>query len=205
MTPAWLQHVRQIQAIAQTGLAYSRDPFDLERYTALQATAARLVADFTGAASAGIEDFFGAGSGYATPKVDVRAVVFDRDAVLLVRERSDDLWTLPGGWADVGASPSEVAAKEVREESGLDVRATKLLALYDRDRHGHPAMAHHVYKLFLQCEVTGGSLGPGVETSDAAFFDEARLPALSVARVTPAQLGRMFEYRRNPDLPADFD
>jgi ADP-ribose pyrophosphatase YjhB (NUDIX family) len=205
MTPAWLRHVRRLQAIAQTGLAYSTDPFDLERYAALQATAALLVADFTGAAPPDIDAFFTADAGYATPKVDVRAVVFDRDAVLLVRERSDGLWTLPGGWADVGASPSEVARSEVREEAGLDVRATKLLALYDRDRHDHPAMAFHVYKLFIHCEVTGGAPQPGDETSAVGFFEESELPPLSVARVTPAQMARMFEHHRDAGLPADFD
>lgn len=205
MTPAWLRHVRQIQAIAQTGLAYARDPFDLERYAALQATAALLVADFTGAPPLEVEEFFTADAGYATPKVDVRAVVFEGDAILLVRERSDGFWTLPGGWADVGASPSEVARSEVREEAGLEVRATKLLALYDRDRHGHPEMAFHVYKLFIQCEITGGSAQPGLETSEVGFFAESDLPALSVARVTAAQMARMFEHHRDAGLPADFD
>jgi ADP-ribose pyrophosphatase YjhB (NUDIX family) len=205
MTPAWLPHIRRLQAIAQTGLAYSRDPFDLERYAALREVAALLLADLSTGDPAAVESFFDGDTGYATPKVDVRAVVFDGGSVLMVRERSDGLWTLPGGWADVGASPGEVAEREVLEEAGLTVRASRLLAVYDRDRHGHPPMPHHVYKMFIRCEVTGGSLQPGTETSDASFFPESELPPLSVARVTAVQVRRMFEHHRDPALPADFD
>lgn len=205
MRPVWLEHVRRLQAIAQTGLAYARDPFDLERYGVLQDTAVQLLAYLTGAEIERVEDLFIGDSGYATPKADVRAVVFQGDALLFVRERSDGLWTLPGGWADVGASPSEVAEKEVQEESGFTVRATKLLALYDRDRHGHPPIAHHVYKLFARCEITGGSPKESVETSAVGFFRENELPDLSLPRVTPAQIARMFEHYRNPDWPTDFD
>jgi ADP-ribose pyrophosphatase YjhB (NUDIX family) len=205
MTPSWLLHIRQLQAIAQTGLTYARDPFDLERYSALQAAAALLLAELTTATPAEIEVFFTSDTGYATPKLDIRAVVFDGGSVLMVKERSDGRWTLPGGWADVGASPGEVAVKEVREEAGLVVRPSKLLALYDRDRHGHPPMAHHVYKLFIRCEVEGGTLEPGVETSDARLFAESALPPLSVARVTAAQVARMFEHLRSTELPTDFD
>ncbi len=205
MTPAWLEQVRRLQAIAQTGLTYGRDPYDLERYRALQETAVQLLAQLTGAEPERVADLFAGDSGYATPKVDVRAAVFRDDALLLVRERSDGLWTLPGGWADVGASPGEAAEKEVREESGFLVRATKLLALYDRDRHGHPALAHHVYKLFFRCELTGGSASESLETSAVGFFHENELPELSLTRVTPAQVARMFEHHRNPDWSTEFD
>jgi ADP-ribose pyrophosphatase YjhB (NUDIX family) len=163
------------------------------------------MADLARAEPEGVAELFAADSGYATPKVDVRAVVFEGDALLLVRERSDGLWTLPGGWADVGASPREVAEKEVREESGYLVRASKLLALYDRDRHGHPPIAHHVYKLFVRCELLGGSPRESLETSGVGFFREGELPELSLTRVTPAQLARMFEHRVNPHWPTDLD
>lgn len=205
MMPVGLEHVRRLQAIAQTGLTYARDPFDLERYEVLRDTAARLLADLTGAGIERVEDLFSGDSGYATPKVDVRAAVFQGDALLLVRERSDGLWTLPGGWADVGESPSEMVEREVREESGFVVHATKLLALHDRDRHGHPPIAHHVYKLFVRCEITGGAPRESIETSAVGFFRENELPALSLTRVMPAQIARMFEHHRNPDWPTDFD
>jgi ADP-ribose pyrophosphatase YjhB (NUDIX family) len=205
MIQPWLQHVRQLQAIAQTGLTYARDPFDRERYAALQVAAAGLITELAKVDERHVAHFFPDERGYATPKVDVRAVVFSGHSVLLVRERSDGLWTLPGGWADVGSSPADVAVKEVREESGFDVQVTKLLALYDRDRHDHPPMVHHVYKLFMQCEIKGGSAHPGVETSEVGFFMEDQLPPLSEARVTATQIARMFEHLRDPDCPTDFD
>jgi ADP-ribose pyrophosphatase YjhB (NUDIX family) len=205
MTPRWLEYIRRLQAIAQTGRAHARNPFDLERYEDLQDTTTRLLADLTGAGIERVEDLFSRDSGYATPKVDVRAAVFQGDALLFVRERSDGLWTLPGGWADVGEPPSEMVEREVREESGFIVRATKLLALYDRDRHGHPPIAHHVYKIFIRCEITGGSPRESIETSAVGFFREDELPDLSLARVMPAQVARMFEHHRHPDWPTDFD
>jgi ADP-ribose pyrophosphatase YjhB (NUDIX family) len=200
-----LEHFRRLQAIAQTGLAYARDPFDLQRYQLLHDTTVQLLADLSATEPEFVHDLFAGDSGYATPKVDVRAVVFQVDALLFVRERSDGLWTLPGGWADVGASPAEVAEAEVHEESGFVVRASKLLALYDRDRHGHPPIAHHAYKLFVRCEITGGSPRASIETSDVGFFHQDELPELSLTRVTRSQVDRMFEHLRNPEWPTDFD
>jgi ADP-ribose pyrophosphatase YjhB (NUDIX family) len=205
MGPGWLEHFRRLQAIAQTGLAYARDPFDLQRYQLLHDTTVQLLADLSATEPEFVHDLFAGDSGYATPKVDVRAVVFQVDALLFVRERSDGLWTLPGGWADVGASPAEVAEAEVHEESGFVVRASKLLALYDRDRHGHPPIAHHAYKLFVRCEITGGSPRASIETSDVGFFHQDELPELSLTRVTRSQVDRMFEHLRNPEWPTDFD
>ncbi len=203
--PPWLAHVRRLHAIAQTGLAYASDPYDLERYRALAATTASLVAEIAGVAPRTVRDVLGREEGYATPKVDVRAAAFQRGEILLVRERSDGCWTLPGGWADIGESPSEVVAKEVREESGYEVRVTKLAAVLDRDRHGHPVIPHHVYKLFFLCEITGGAPGTSVETSAVGFFPEHALPPLSLTRIVPGEIARMFEHHRHADLPTDFD
>jgi ADP-ribose pyrophosphatase YjhB (NUDIX family) len=145
--------------------------------------------------------------GYATPKVDGRGVVFDAQGrILLVRELRDGGWTLPGGFADVGDSPSQAVEREVREESGYEVKAVKLLALYDRSRHGPvPARPWHIYKIFLRCELTGGSPRDSHETAGARFFCEDEIPELSPGRTKPGQLARMFEHYRRPDLPADFD
>lgn len=205
MIPTWLGHIRQLQAIAQTGLTYARDPFDIQRYELLRDTAVQLLADRSQSDPEIVRPLFAADSGYATPKVDIRAVIIQSGRVLLVRERSDGLWTLPGGWADVGASPAEVAEKEVREETGFVVRASKLLAVYDRDKHGHPPLAHHVYKLFFRCEIVGGAPASSMETSAVEFFRKDELPALSRSRVTEAQIVRMFEHDENPHAPADFD
>jgi ADP-ribose pyrophosphatase YjhB (NUDIX family) len=142
-------------------------------------------------------------TGPATPKVDVRAAVFREGRILLVKE--PDGWSLPGGWADVGESPSEAAARETLEESGYRVRPVRLLAAYDRDRHGHPPIPYHVYKLVYLCEILDEVPLSDVDTDEARFFGEDELPELSVTRVTPAQVLRFFEHHHNPILLPDFD
>jgi ADP-ribose pyrophosphatase YjhB (NUDIX family) len=153
-------------------------------------------------------DVFSSEVGYATPKVDVRGVVFRDDALLFVRERVDnDRWTLPGGWADVGDTPSRSVEREVFEESGYETQVIKVLAIYDRRRHGHvPANPYHIYKIFFLCRLMGGEPAVSAETDGAAFFREDEVPAdLSLGRVTPAQVARMFQHRRHPEWPTDFD
>jgi ADP-ribose pyrophosphatase YjhB (NUDIX family) len=152
-----------------------------------------------------IRDLFAGQVGYATPKIDVRGAVFRDDAILLVKERSDGCWTLPGGWADVGDSPAEAVVREIAEESGYLTRAVKLLALYDRNKHGHPPIPDHAYKLFFLCEIIGGAPAESTETNGVGFFAEDELPNLSLTRVTPAQIARLFAHNRNPNLPTDFD
>jgi ADP-ribose pyrophosphatase YjhB (NUDIX family) len=137
--------------------------------------------------------------------VDVRAAVFREDRILLVKEPGEGCWSLPGGWADVGESPSEAAARETFEESGYRVRPARLLAAYDRDRQGHPPIPYHVYKLVFSCEILDEIPTSDVDTDGTQFFGEQDLPELSVSRVTPAQIERFFEYHRNPNLPTDFD
>jgi ADP-ribose pyrophosphatase YjhB (NUDIX family) len=155
-----------------------------------------------------IEVMFTQQSGYATPKVGVRGAVFHDDRILLVRETADEhRWALPGGWADVNESPAEAVAREVREEAGLQVRPFKLAAVWDRARHPHGVVEpFHIWRLFFLCEITGGELQTGPETSELAFFAEDDLPAdLSTRRVLLPQLKRMFEHMRQPNLPTDFD
>lgn len=203
----WLNWVRELQAIAQTGLAYDKDVFDSERYNRIREIAAEIAANYTGADFATIRDLFEGEIGHATPKVDVRGVIFEDDKILLVKESKDGCWTLPGGWVDIGESPSEACARETYEESGYKTEAVKLLAVYDRSRHGHPPHMWYIYKLFFLCKQVGTSepLPPNVETEAVEFFAEDALPPLSIGRVTPTQIRRLFEHHRNPDLPADFD
>jgi ADP-ribose pyrophosphatase YjhB (NUDIX family) len=206
--PVWLKWARELQAIAQTGLAFTRDAYDRERYEALRALAARIMAEQSGADLARIEGLFAGETGYATPKVDVRGAVFRDGRILLVRETVDDgRWTLPGGWADVNQSPSECVVREVREESGLEVSVRKLAAVYDRERHGHrPPFPFHIYKLFFICDIIGGAARTSHETSEVAFFARDELPAdLSAGRVTHRQIARMFAHAQAPDLPTEFD
>ncbi|MEH1832246.1 MAG: NUDIX hydrolase [Nostoc sp.] len=205
METKWLEWAQKLQAIAQNGLTYSENPFDIERYKQLRAIATEMMATYSNVEHSYILDLFSREVGYATPKVDVRGAIFRDDTILLVKERADGCWTLPGGWADVGESPSQVVVKEVYEESGYQARAIKLLAVYDRDKQGHPPFPFYVYKLFFKCELIGGSPSSSIETEEVGFFPEDALPELSIGRVTPAQITRLFQHYRQPDLPTDFD
>ena len=207
MNPQWLQWAKALQAIAQNGLAYNKgkDSFDILRYEDVRRIAAEMVAAHTGDDYAHVHDLLAAEKGHATPKVDVRGVVFRDDKILLVRERSDGLWTLPGGWADPNESPAEATVREVYEESGYRVRAVKLLALYDRDRHGHPPHIYHIYKVYFLCELVGGEATTSDETDGVDFFAEDSIPPLSLGRVTPALISRFFAHHRHPEWPTDFD
>lgn len=206
--PLWLRWAREIQALAQSGLHFTRDPYDRERYERLRALSAEIMGAHSGLPVERLESVFAEQSGYATPKIDVRGAVFRDGKLLMVREVLDQgRWTLPGGWADVNESPSEAVIKEIREESGFHVRIVKLAAVWDRSRHGHlPEYPFHLWKLFFLCEITGGEAGTSLETSEVAFFGEDELPSdLSQGRVVPHQLRRMFEHLRRPDLPTEFD
>lgn len=204
--PRWLDWCKRLQAIAQNGLTFAHDPYDVDRYTALRQIAAEMLAAGSGLEPAAVLGLLETEKDYTTPKVDVRGVVFRNDQLLLVRERSDGCWTLPGGWADVSASPAENVAREIREETGFLTRATKILAVYDRSKHPHvPPFAFHVYKIFMLCSILGGREATSPETDAVEFFSETEIPELSVTRVTPAQIRRMFEHHRHPELPADFD
>ncbi|HEY0466081.1 MAG TPA: NUDIX domain-containing protein [Polyangiaceae bacterium] len=137
--------------------------------------------------------------------MDVRAVVAQDGKLLFMRESHDGLWSLPGGWADIGESPSQIAVREVLEETGFTVEANKLLAVYDKARHAHPPEFWYCYKLFVRCELRGGAKACGIETLDSGFFGEHEIPPLSTPRVTEAQVRRMFEHLAKPELPTDFD
>jgi ADP-ribose pyrophosphatase YjhB (NUDIX family) len=202
----WLEWCQRLQAIAQNGLTYAQDPYDIDRYHALRTIAAEMLAQGSGIEHSAILGLLEGETGYTTPKVDMRGVVFREDKLLLVRERSDGKWTLPGGWADVCASPAENVVREVYEESGFKTRALKILAMYDRARHPHlPLLPFHVYKIFVLCSIIGGEETPSYETDAVGFFGETELPELSISRTTPAQIHRMFDHHRDSSLPADFD
>lgn len=144
----WLGWAAELQSLAQAGLAYSGDPYDLERFERIRAISAEMVAHMSDIPVNKVRELFCEESGYQTPKIDTRAAVFKDNKILLVRE-NDGLWSLPGGWADVGISAAENAAKEVREEAGLEVEVERLIAVEDRAKHNRPVLAHSVYKLFF--------------------------------------------------------
>ncbi len=167
--------------------------------------AAEIASSYSNTELSKIMETFAGETGYATPKIDVRGAVFRDEELLLVKERQDGLWTLPGGWADVNESPSEAVMREVFEESGYQTRAVKLLAVYDRNRHGHPPFPFYVYKLFFECEMTSGDPKNSIETQEVAFFHRERLPDLSLTRVTPSEVKRIFELHQRPESPTEFD
>lgn len=179
-----LELLREIQALAQTGLHYAKDPYDIERYTRLREIGFQLMAQSGGVSLDRVRGFFVPETGYATPKVDLRACVVHDGRVLLVRERTDGKWTLPGGWADQNESPTQGIVREVREESGYDVEVDALYAVRDRDRHDYvPRYPVSVYKMFFTASLLGGTPRPSTEVSEVEFFDPDNLPPLSKGRV----------------------
>ena len=198
MEHKWLEWVKQMQAIAQTGLTYAKDVYDIERYEMLRDMSVDILANYSSVGKEKIALTFASDSGYTTPKVDIRGVVFRDGKILMVQEKRDGEWALPGGWADIGLSPTEIAVKEVKEESGFDVAPVRLLAVLDKKCHNHPPEPYHVYKMFILSEIVGGSALPGIETTAAEFFELGNLPPLSIERNTQKQIALMFEFLRDP-------
>jgi len=188
MEKRFLEWTMELQSIAQVGLAYSKDPYDLERYQQLMHLATTMSEYYSGVEVQQITRAFAMQSGYATPKVDVRAVIVEDNRILLARERQDDLWTLPGGWAEVTLSPAENVIKEVKEETGYNVEVLRLVALWDKLKHDHPPQWPHAYKCFFQCNIIGGEATSTLETSDVQWFALDQLPPLSTPRVTATQI-----------------
>jgi ADP-ribose pyrophosphatase YjhB (NUDIX family) len=204
--PQWLRIARELRAIAQTGLTFTADRFDRQRYERVRELAASMLAQGSGEQFEVIIEILREGWGYATPKVDVRGAAFVDGRVLLVREISDGHWTLPGGWADVNQSAAECVVREIAEESGFLARARKLAAVRDYQRSGHPPRnVDSIYKMFFICEITGGAARASDETSEVAFFARDALPPLSLGRTTAAQIDRMFHHAEHPELATDFD
>jgi len=206
--PQWLDWAQRLQALAQTGLNYDPRPFDKQRYEQIRDLAAEIVAAHSDAPLEQIAGLMSAQTGHATPKIDSRGVIFREDKILLVQEKLDnDRWTLPGGWVDIGEPPSVAVEREVWEETGYRVRAVKLLALYDRHKHGHPPSLFHAYKVFFRCDLLSDERNeaPNIETGVPQFFALDALPELSTARVTATQIARFFEHLQNPDWQTDFD
>ena len=204
--PKLLDWARRLQAIAQTGVAY-REPheYDRERYEQVRHIAAEMLTADDGDVDA-LDASLAREVGHATPKVDVRGVVFDADEILLVRDRGEGWWILPGGWADVGESPGEAVTREVLEESGYQTRAVKLLALYDRDRHGYGHHQWHIWNAVILCKLDGAPARElGHETDAAEFFRRDALPEPVYAEGMRKLIGRAFEHKDHPEWPTDFD
>ncbi|MFN2144351.1 MAG: NUDIX hydrolase [Anaerolineales bacterium] len=203
--PQWLTWARRIEALAQAGLHYSESEYDLDRYRQLKEVAAEIVAQYTHLPEAQVLDEFAVAEGYATPKVDVRAAVVQDGRLLMVRERADNGWTLPGGWVDVGDRPAEAAERETLEESGYQVKAHRLVGVYDANRVGEMRF-HHAYKLVFLCELTGGEAADSFETSDVGWFEQDAIPQpFSGERTHQRHIDDIFAAVADPKLPTVFD
>ena len=198
----------KLSALAQDGLTYGADEYDLDRYRQLSRLAVELFSVLSGQPAAELALELGRDSGYATPKIEVRGAIFDDDErVLLMREKIDGRWSLPGGWADPGDAPSAAVTREILEETGYHSSAVKLIACWDREVQGNPPpLPVHVYKLFFLCRRDGAVQPPAVlETLEVGWFGLGALPPLSLGRVNHRQLERALAHHRDPSLPTEFD
>jgi ADP-ribose pyrophosphatase YjhB (NUDIX family) len=205
MENKWILYAKRIQAIAQAGLTYAQNDYDVERFQELRDISVAMMADISGEKIPRIQQLFANETGYQTPKVDIRGVIFKDRKILMVRERIDGCWSLPGGWADIGFSPKEVVIKEVREEAGLKVKPVKLLSVWDKKLHPHPHSPYYTYKFFILCEIVSGTIAVGMETLDVGFFGRSEIPPLSVERNTASQIETMFDYLDNPEKEVMLD
>jgi len=198
----------KLAALAQDGLTYGADDYDLDRYRQMSGLAAELLAAVSDRSAGEIAVELGRDSGYATPKIDVRGAIFDdSERVLLMRERTDGRWSLPGGWADPGDAPSVAVTREILEETGYASSAMKLIACWDREVQGNPPpLPVHVYKMFFLCRADGTVQEPAaLETLDVGWFGLGALPPLSLGRVNHRQVERALAHHRDPSLPTEFD
>jgi ADP-ribose pyrophosphatase YjhB (NUDIX family) len=203
--PHWLVWAREIQALAQTGLAFSEGEYDRKRYTRLSGIAAEITAVHSSLEVEDLERSFLLQPGYATPKIDVRAAIVKEGKILLVQEREDERWCMPGGWADVGEIPSQMISREVREESGYEAVPRKIIGVFDANRGGRPLEFYHAFKIVFLCDIVGGSPRPSEETLAVEFFPFEQLPPLSSNRTNERHLDEIREHLADANRRVAFD
>ena len=190
-----LMLAKRIQAIAENGLHYAESDYDQDRYGDLEEISIRMISLVTNLSHETIKMATPEKNGYRTPKIDVRCVIFnDQDEILMVKERVDSCWSLPGGWCDVGYTPTEVAEKEAFEEAGIVVKAKRVLAIFDKKCHDHPEDLFYTYKIFMECKAENFEISTGMETLDVGFYKQHELPELSTPRNTAGQIHKMFDF-----------
>lgn len=198
-----LEYIKRVRALSKVGLTYSQNSYDIERYEELVEKSHDMLQMLSNLDKTDFKFHFEKLDDYPTPRVDVRGVIIRENKILLIREKADGKWAMPGGWADIGYTPSENIVKEVWEESGFEVKVNRLLAVWDKAKHDHPHDVNYVYKLQFHCEITGGALNPGHETLGADFFEIDHLPELSMERNTPSQVRKLYELVKNGGLALD--
>jgi ADP-ribose pyrophosphatase YjhB (NUDIX family) len=205
MKEKWLEWAARLQSIAQAGLTFGADKYDLDRYQQIRTISVEILREYTGTSIEKIRDLFASETGYQTPKVDIRASVFKDDKILMVREKIDGAWSLPGGWADVNTSVSESAARECLEEAGASVKPKRIIAIHQADKHFNRPSPYTIYKIFVECELIENNFSENTETLEAGFFPFDSLPPLSTERNTREQIEICFEARKHTLFETLFD
>lgn len=202
--PVWLEWAKELQFIAQAGLTYSKDPFDLERFARIREISAEIMSRQSGIPIKNIEKLFCNETGFQTPKLDTRAAIFNDGKILLVKEK-DGRWSMPGGWVDVMQSIRSNTVKEVKEEAGLDVEAIRIIAIHDRNKHNQPPYAYNVCKVFVFCRIIGGCFKENIETVESRYFGPEEIPLLAEEKNNEEQVRLCFSAYYNPDYEIEFD
>ncbi|MCT4688379.1 NUDIX hydrolase [Vallitalea sp.] len=205
MEKQWLQWAKELQAISQSGLAYSKNEFDIERFQRIREISVEIMSQYTQISNTKIRSLFANETGYQTPKIDVRAVIFKNNKILMVKEKKDNKWSLPGGYADIDLSVSENAKKESMEEAGAVVSTKRIIAVLDRNKYVNDDFPYSIYKIFVECDYIEGEYINNIETCEAEFFDSNNLPQLSLGRNTKEQIEMCFDARGKELLEPIFD
>jgi ADP-ribose pyrophosphatase YjhB (NUDIX family) len=206
LVPVWLKWSKQLQSIAQAGLEYSKDPFDKERFSQIRNISIQILNSYTDIDTNKIKQLFANETGYQTPKIDVRAAIFNHESkILLVKEKNDNKWSLPGGWADIDLSICENIIKEAKEEAGAEIKPKRLIAVHDRQKHIEDSLPYSVYKIFVECDFIKSQFNENIETSDHKFYTRQKLPELSIGRNTAKQINMCFDARLKKTFETLFD
>lgn len=205
MEEKWLTWAKRLQSIAQAGITYSKDKYDIERFQEIREISSEILSNYTDISKEKVKDLFCNETGYQTPKVDVRCAIFVKDKILLVKENLDNKWSLPGGWAEVNLSIKENAIKESFEEAGINVKPKKLIALLDKSKHSTTLNPYGIYKAFVLCEFINGDFKENIETDESRLFSLDNLPTLSTERNNYDQIKMCFDFNENQNLDTIFD
>lgn len=205
MNMKWLEWASKLQSIAQAGLTYSKERYDLDRYEQIRALSVEIMHEYTGITNTRLREIFAGETGYQTPKVDIRSAVIKDDKILLVKEKIDGAWSLPGGWADINTSVSESAVRECLEEAGAIVTPKRIIAIQLANKHNNPLFLYTIYKIFIECELIENNFKENTETIEAGFFPLNDLPELSTERNTPDQIIMCFESKKHKKFETVFD
>ncbi|SDL30236.1 NUDIX hydrolase [Halarsenatibacter silvermanii] len=204
--PGWLSYARRLQTIAQAGLTYSENKYDRERFKEIQKIGAEILREYSSLEKEKAEDLLESEIGYPTPRVDVRAAIFRKGDILMVKEKINDRWSLPGGWADIEWSLKENLIKEAHEEAGVEINPRRIIGVFDRGTKDEEALSFYgIYKIFVECDFISMDFQENIETSTAKFYGRDDLPNISKERNTEEEIKLCFEARNKENFEAKFD